>query len=98
MSAAPRRGSARSTLGGRLIGRRTQLRHSLLAGGIDREDAIEAGDLEDLRDVAVAADQRELAVVRAQPLDTADQHTERGGVDEGRVAEIDDDLLAALAD
>ena len=56
-----------------------------LARRVDREDAVEPGDLEDLRDVAVAADERELAVVRAQPLDAADEHAERRRVDERRV-------------
>ena len=41
--------------------------------------------------------ERELAVVRPKPLHAADQHTERRRVDEGRVAEIDDDFLAALS-
>src|SRR3954468_15256512 len=81
----------------RLVGR-LQLGNGLVAGGVDREDAVEAGDLEDLGDVAVAADERELALVRAQPLDAADEHAERRGVDERRVAEVDDDLLAALTD
>src|SRR6185437_2390314 len=72
--------------------------HGLVAGRVDREDAVETGDLEDLRDVPVAADKRELAVVRAEPLHAADEDAERRGVDERRVAEVDDDLLAALAD
>src|SRR5262249_54858433 len=70
----------------------------LVAGRIDREHAVEAGDLEDLRDVPVATDQGELAVVRAQPLDAPDEDAERRRIDEGRAAEVDDDLLAALAD
>src|SRR6516225_12442449 len=65
---------------------------------MNREDAVEAGDLEDLGDVPVAADERELAVVRAEPLDAADEHSERRRVDERRVGEIDDDFLGALSD
>src|SRR6266545_4743704 len=44
------------------------------AGRVDREHAVEAGDLEDLRNVAIAADDREPAALLAQPLDPADQH------------------------
>src|SRR5262249_31104795 len=87
-----RPGTAASTL------RDSHRRHGLLARGVDREHLVEAGDLEDLRDVAVAADQRELAVVRPQPLDAADEHAERRRVDERRAAEVDDDVLAALTD
>src|SRR5579884_154430 len=95
-TAARLRKPARSVLGGRLRG--VQLRDRLVARAVDREHAVEPRDLEDLRDVAVAADERELAVVRAQPLDAADEHAERRRVDERRVGEVDDDLPAALAD
>src|SRR5256886_6589041 len=53
---------------------------------------------EDFRDVAVDADERQLPVVRAQPLDASDEYAERRRVDERRTAEVDDDLFAALAD
>src|SRR5207302_6743876 len=99
-AAAPRSGRTRRKsrkLCGRLIGG-AKLRDRFLACRIDREHAIEAGDLEDLRDVAVATDERKLAVVRPQPLDTADKHAEGRGIDEGRVAEVDDDVLPAFAD
>src|SRR6478736_1840240 len=36
-----------------------------LTAGVDREDAVEPGDLEDLRDVPVAADEGQPPVVRA---------------------------------
>src|SRR5215207_8608266 len=62
----------------------------LVACPVDREHAVEPGDLEDLRDVPVGADERELPFVRAEPLHTADQHAERRRVDEGRVREVDD--------
>src|SRR4051812_48700241 len=65
---------------------------------MDREDAVEAGDLEDLRDVAVAADERKLTLVRAEALYATDEHAERGRVDEGRVAEVDDDVATTLVD
>src|SRR3954453_6889259 len=84
--------------GGRSASRRTDLRDGFVAGRVNGEHTVESGDLEDLRDVAVAADERELAVVRAEALDPADEHAERRRVDEGRVAEVDDDLLAALPD
>src|SRR2546430_7856849 len=90
--------AARGKLSRRRIACRAELRHCVVAGRVDREDAVEPGDLEDLRDVAIAADERELPVVRAEPLDAADEHAERGRVDEGGVAEVDDDLLAALPD
>src|SRR4029079_6979619 len=69
-----------------------------VARRIDREDPVETRDLEDLRDVPVAADERELAVVRAQPLHAADENAEGGRVDERRVRGVDDDVLAALPD
>src|SRR5665647_2254832 len=89
---------ARGALGGRLVPRRADLRDGVVACREDREHSIEAGDLEDLRDVAVAADERELAVARAEPLHAAHEHAERRRIDERRVAEVDDDLLGALAD
>src|SRR6185295_11330115 len=72
--------------------------HGLGTRFVDGEDLVQPRDLEDLRDVAVAADEREPPAVRAQSLDAAHQHAERGRVDEGRVGEVDDDLLGALAD
>src|SRR4051812_32195389 len=70
----------------------------LLAAAVDREDAVEAGDLEDLRDVTVAADQRQLTVVRPESLDAPDEDAERRRVDERRVAEVDDHVRRALGD
>src|SRR5262249_32711049 len=43
-------------------------------------------------------DERELTVVRAQPLHPADENAERRRVDERRVREVDDHLLPTLAD
>src|ERR1044071_5525075 len=54
--------------------------------------------LEDLGDVPVVADKRELTVVRAQALHAADEDAERRRVDERRAAEVDDDFQAALRD
>ena len=70
----------------------------LLARGDDREDLIEAGDLEGLGDVLVDVDDRQRAVARAQPLDRADQHAERRRVQERRVGQVDDDPHAAALD
>src|SRR5262245_60756892 len=56
--------------------------NGLGAGCVDREDLVESRDLEDLRDVPVAADERDLAAVRAEPLDAPDQHAEGRRVDE----------------
>src|SRR5206468_7895760 len=51
--------AARSrTSGRRLVCGRLELGDGLVAGWVDREDAVEARDLEDLGDVAVAADER----------------------------------------
>src|SRR6266487_3899994 len=61
--------------------------HCLLAAAVDREHPVETGDLEDLGDVPVAADERQLAVVRPQALDAAHEHTEGRRVDERGVAE-----------
>ena len=75
-----------------------ELLDRLVARRVDGEHPVETGDLEDLRDVAVAAHERQLAVARPQPLDPADEYAERRRVDEGRVGEVDDHLLRALAD
>src|SRR5918992_1625656 len=72
--------------------------HGRVARLVDREHAVEAGDLEDLRDVAVAADEGQLPVVRAEPLHAADQDAERRRVDEGRVRQVDDDVAAPCLD
>src|SRR5262249_34940584 len=72
--------------------------YRLLAAAVDREDAVEARDLEDLRDVPVAAHERQLAVVRPEPLDAADEDAEGGRIDERGVAEVDDHVHGALCD
>ena len=77
-------------LGGALRRRRGP-RRPRRASGADREDLIEAGDLERLGDVRVRVDDRQDAVARAQPLDRADEDAERGRVQERRVGQVDDD-------
>src|SRR5688572_2942997 len=49
---------------------------------VDREDLGQARDLEDLEDAVLRADEGEVAVVAAEALEAADQHTEPGGVEE----------------
>src|SRR5919202_211791 len=73
-------------------------RDRLVARRVDAEHAVEPGDLEDLRDVAVAADERQLTIVRPEALDAADEDAERRRVDERRVGEVDNHVLAALRD
>src|SRR3954447_10852865 len=97
-SAAPPIAATRSRSLCRRLFCRLELGDGLVAGWVDREDAVEACDLEDLGDVAVTAHERELSFVRAQTLDAADEHAECRRVDERGVAEIDDDLLPALPD
>ena len=65
---------------------------------MDREDLGEARDLEDLQDAALGADEQEVAVVAAQALEAAHEHTQTGGVEEVDALEIDDDAVLALAD
>src|SRR3712207_6745681 len=67
-------------------------------GVVDREDLGEPGDLEDLQDAALGADQQQVAVVAAQPLEPPHQHAETGGVEEVDALEVDDDPVLALAD
>ena len=44
------------------------------------------------------ADQIQRAVVYAHPLQAPDQHPEAGGVEEPDLLQVDDELVAALAD
>jgi hypothetical protein len=81
---APRR------LGGGLVGR-VQRPDRLVARRPDREDLVQPGDLERLGDVRVGVDDRQDAVARAQALDRADEDAERGGVQERRLGQVDDD-------
>src|SRR4051794_5150861 len=76
----------------------SEARERLFARLVDREDAIQSGDLEDLRDVLIRADECERAAGGTQALDAADEHTERGRVDEGRLRQVDDKMLLAVLD
>src|SRR4051812_1705979 len=65
---------------------------------MDREDAVEPCDLEDLADVLVGADDRERAAGRAQALDASDEDAQGRRVDERGLRQVDYDLLLALLD
>src|SRR5205823_5763497 len=79
------------------------LDHSTLRGDgvvdsvVDGEDLGESGDLEDLEDAALGADEKEVAVVTAEALQAADEHAEAGGIEEVDAFEIDDDAVFAFA-
>ena len=70
-----------------------------LDGVIDRrtqvERAVEAGDLEHLPDPGLVADDAQLAALGAGPLQHTDEDTERGGVEERHLVEVDDEPQAA---
>src|SRR3954452_1441556 len=70
----------------------------VVAVGEDREDLVQARDLERLGDVLIDVDDDERAVARPQALDGADEHAERRGVQERRVREVDDDPRLAPFD
>src|SRR5918992_3957219 len=65
---------------------------------MDREDAVQPGDLEDLRDVLIGAHEGERPARRTQALDASHQHSERRRVDEGCLREVDHDLLLSGLD
>src|SRR4051794_17189508 len=70
----------------------------LFAAPVNREDAVESGDLEDLADVLVGADDRQRTAGRAQALDAADKDAQCRRVDECGLRQVDHDLLLALLD
>src|SRR6201999_3623943 len=76
----------------------SEARERLFARLVNREDAGEPGDLEDLGDLLIRADERERAAGRPQTLDSADESAERGRVDEGRLRQVDDKMLLAVLD
>ena len=65
---------------------------------VDAEDLRQSGDPEDLQDPLLGADQIQRAVVGPHPLQAPDQYPEAGGVEEPDLAQVDDELVAALAD
>ena len=64
----------------------------------DGEHGGQAGDLEDLHDPLVRHHQLQLASLFAAPLERADQHAERGRVEEGHGQEVDHQGGPALGD
>src|SRR5712691_7630919 len=71
-------------------------------GGVERvvdgEHLRQTRDLEDLQDAALGADQHQVAVMAAEPLQPAHQHAKAGGVEEVDGLEVDDDAVLSLAD
>ena len=65
--------------------------HGLVHG----EDLRQAGDLEDLQDPLLGADQQEVTAEGAETLEPTDQDTESGGVKEIYALKVGDDPLRA---
>ena len=65
---------------------------------MDREDAIESRDREDLRDRDAGADDRHPTAGLAHALEPGDQDTQPARVHERHVGEIDDEETAAVID
>src|SRR5215470_3711639 len=73
-------------------------RDGLVRRLVDAKDLRQPGDLQDLQDPLLRADQVQRAVAGPHPLQAPDQHPEAGGVEEPDPAQVDDELVAALAD
>src|SRR5690625_2691670 len=71
---------------------------SLLDGLANREHLGEPGDPEDLEYAFLAADELNRPIVLANPCQTADQHTEPGGVEELHSTDVDDDVVMTGVD
>jgi hypothetical protein len=65
---------------------------------VDREDLGQPGDPEDLEDLLLGADKLQRAVVVADPLEPADQHSEPGRVQEVDLLQVDHDVVGPVAD
>src|SRR6266513_2054811 len=70
----------------------------LVHGLVDAEDLRQPGDPEDPQYLLPRADQIQRAVVHPHPPQAPDQHPEAGGVEEPHLVQVDDELVAALAD
>ena len=70
-------------------------RDGLVRRLVDAEDLRQPGDLQDLQDPLLRADQVQRAVVSPHPLQPPDQHPEAGGVEEPDLVQVDDELVAA---
>src|SRR5699024_7335824 len=71
---------------------------SLLDGLANREHLGEPGDPEDLEYAFLAADELNRPIMLADPFQTADQHTEPGGVEELHSTDVDDDVVMTGVD
>ena len=72
--------------------------HGGLTGVPDRDDLIEAADLEDFLDVVPHRTQDELPLTRFEVLRNDEEHSHAGAADEFQTAKIDDQVLFAVAD
>src|SRR5687767_8047107 len=63
--------------------------------GNDREEAIEAGDLENPADVWIRYDRDQLTSRPVEVLSCAEKDMEHGRIDELRLGEVDDELRRA---
>src|SRR3954452_5557632 len=70
----------------------------LVDAGVDGEHLREAGDPEDLEDALLGAHQAQRALVGADALEAADEHTETGGVEEVDVLHVHDEVVGPAAD
>src|SRR5580765_3999337 len=73
-------------------------RDSLVHRLVDAENLRQPGDLQDLQDPLLRADQIQRAVVGPHPPQAPDQYPQAGGVEEPDLIQVDDELVAALAD
>src|SRR5690606_37669669 len=78
--------------GRRSVGRR----HRFLDRGVDGEHLGEAGNAEDLENALLVADQAQRALMGTHTLQAADQHAERGGVEEVHTCHVDDKVETAV--
>src|SRR5919204_4871442 len=68
---------------------RGSLLERLVPRAVDRKNAVEARNLEDLDQVRIGADDGKPPVLHAEALHPANQHAEPGRVDEGRSRQVD---------
>src|SRR2546429_9556476 len=64
---------------------------------VDGEGLGQTGDFEHLQDAGLSADEGEVAVMAAEPLEPADQDAQTGGIEEVDGFEVNHDLVLALA-
>ena len=70
-------------------------RDGLVHGLVDAEDLRQSGDLQDLQDPLLHADQIQRAVVGPHPPQAPDQYPEAGGVEEPDLIQVDDELASS---